>query len=291
MSEALYVRRSLQHLSDELAELGHAACPTTVADLLGDLDYRLRVNVKRMTGPYHPDRDTQFRYLGSLVDLFREEGWPILSVDAKKKELVGNFANPGATWVQEPYQVNAHDFLTDALCRAAPYGLYDLLANRGHVIVGTSADTPRFAAEAVAGWWSRIGCHRYRQAGALLLLADGGGSNGHRPRLWKKSVQELLADRYGLVVTVCHYPTGASKWNPVEHRLFGPISTNWAGVPLQSPEVLLGFLRGTTSKTGLQVTAEWWERRYLSILAQKCSKMACFATPLQSSHLRNIGVF
>jgi DDE family transposase len=262
MSEALYVRRSLQYLSNALAERGHAACPTTVADLLRDLDYRLRVNVKRLTGPYHRDRDTQFRYVGSLVDQFREEGWPILSVDAKKKELVGRFANPGATWLQEPYEVNVHDFLTDAQYRVAPYGLYDLSANQGHVIVGTSADTPQFAAEAVARWWARIGCHRYPRAGALLLLADSGGSNGHRPRLWKTSLQELLADRYGLVVNVCHYPTGASKWNPVEHRLFGPISTNWAGVPLQSPEVLLGLLRGTTSKTGLRVTAEWWERTY-----------------------------
>ena len=262
MSEALYVRRSLQHLSDELAELGHAACPHTVAALLHDLGYRLRVNVKRLTGPYHPDRDTQFGYLGSLVELFAEEGWPILSVDAKKKELVGNFDHAGATWLEHPYVVNAHDFLSDAQGRAVPYGLYDVLANQGHVIVGTSADTPQFAAEAVARWWSRIGCHRYRQAGALLLLADSGGSNGCRPRLWKKSLQELLADRYNLVVTVCHYPTGASKWNPVEHRLFGPISTNWAGVPLQSPEVMLGFLRGTTTKTGLRVTAEWWERTY-----------------------------
>lgn len=262
MSDALYVRRSLQHLSDALAERGHAACPTTVAGLLEDLGYSLRVNVKRLTGPYHPDRDKQFHYLGSWVELFREEGWPILSVDAKKKELVGNFENPGATWVPQPYEVNAHDFLSDAECRAAPYGLYDVLANQGHVIVGTSADTPQFAAEAVARWWARIGCHRYRRAGALLILADSGGSNGHRPRLWKKSLQELLADRYGLAVTVCHYPTGASKWNPVEHRLFGPISINWAGVPLQSPEVLLGFLRGTTSKSGLRVTAEWWTRSY-----------------------------
>lgn len=274
MSDALYVRRSLQHLSDELAELGHAACPTTVAALLEDLGYRLRVNVKRLTGPYHPDRDTQFRYLGSLVDLFHEEGWPILSIDAKKKELVGNFANPGATWLQQPYEVNAHDFLTDAQYRVAPYGLYDVLANQGHVVVGTSADTPQFAAEAVARWWARIGCHRYRQAGALLLLADSGGSNGYRPRLWKKSLQELLADRYGLVVTVCHYPTGASKWNPVEHRLFGPISTNWAGVPLQSPEVLLGFLRGTQSKTGLRVTAEWWERAYTRGVKVSAAAMA-----------------
>jgi hypothetical protein len=262
MSDARYVRRSLQYLSDALAERGHAACPTTVATLLEEQGYRLRVNVKRLTGPYHPDRDQQFHYLGSLVELFREEGWPILSIDAKKKELVGNFAQAGATWLQRPYEVNAHDFLTDAQYRAAPYGLYDLQANQGHVIVGTSADTPQFAAEAVARWWSRIGCHRYRRAGALLLLADGGGSNGHRPRLWKKGLQELLADRYGLAVTVCHYPTGASKWNPVEHRLFGPISSNWAGEPLRSPEVLLGFVRGTRSRTGLRVTAEWWERAY-----------------------------
>ena len=262
MTEAKYVRCSLQHLSDALAERGHAACPHTVADLLRDLNYRLRVNVKRLSGPYHPDRDTQFRYLQSWIDLFREEGWPILSIDTKKKELVGNFAHAGATWNEEHYTVNDHDFVSDALCRAAPYGLYDVLANRGHIVVGTSADTPRFAAEAVSRWWGRYGCHRYRQAGAILLLADGGGSNGYRPRLWKTSLQELLADRYGLVVTVCHYPTGASKWNPVEHRLFGPISINWAGVPLRSPEVLLGLIRGTTTQTGLQVTAEWWERMY-----------------------------
>jgi hypothetical protein len=274
MTEAKYVRCSLQHLSDGLAERGHTACPHTVADLLRDLNYRLRVNVKRLSGPYHPDRDRQFRYLQSWIDLFREENWPILSIDTKKKELVGNFANAGATWTEEPYAVNVHDFLSDALYRVAPYGLYDLLANRGHVVVGTSADTPRFAAEAVARWWGRYGCHRYSHAGTILLLADGGGSNGHRPRLWKTSLQELLADRYGLVVTVCHYPTGASKWNPVEHRLFGPISINWAGVPLQSPEVLLGLLRGTATKTGLQVTAEWWERTYRRGVKVAAAEMA-----------------
>ena len=262
MSEAKYVRRSLRALSDELAGLGHAACPNTVAALLRDLGYHLYVNVKRLTGPYHPDRDEQFTFIGGLTAAFRAEGLPILSVDTKKKELVGNFANGGATWRQEADEVNAHDFLTDALCRAAPYGLYDVLANKGHVVVGTSADTPQFAAEAVARWWSRVGCHRYRGAGELLILADGGGSNGYRPRLWKKGLQELLADRYGLEVTVCHYPTGASKWNPVEHRLFGPISTNWAGVPLRTPEVMLGHIRGATTGSGLEVTAEWWERPY-----------------------------
>lgn len=260
MSTAKYVRRSLQTLSDDLAALGHQACPTTVADLLRDLGYRLRVNRKRLTGPAHPDRDRQFGYLAELVAEFRSEGLPILSVDAKKKELVGNFANAGVTWRQEAAQVNAHDFLSDAQYRVAPFGLYDVLANQGHVIVGTSANTPAFAAAAVARWWSRIGCHRYRHAGALLILADAGGSNGYRPRLWKQCLQQQVADRYGLHVTVCHYPVGASKWNPVEHRLFGPISVNWSGEPLRTPEVLLGLLRGTTTTTGLEVTAEWWER-------------------------------
>ena len=162
MTEAKYARRSLRTLSGELAGLGHAAGPDTVARLLRGLGYRLRVNVKRLSGPYHPDRDAQFTCIEALVAAFREEGLPILSVDTKKKELVGNFANAGATWRREADEVNAHDFLSDALYRVAPYGLYDLLANKGHVVVGTSADTPRFAAEAVARWWSRIGCHRYR---------------------------------------------------------------------------------------------------------------------------------
>ena len=264
MTEAKYTRRSLRTLSGELAEFGHVAGPDTVADLLRDLGYRLRVNVKRLSGPYHPDRDAQFTFIEGLVAAFREEGLPILSAGTKKKELVGNFKNAGVTWRQEADEVNAHDFPSEARYRAAPYGLYDVLANKGHVIVGTSADTPQFAAEAVARWWSRIGCHRYRGAGELLILADGGGSNGYRPRLWKKGLQELLADRYGLEVTVCHYPTGASKWNPVEHRLFGPISINWAGVPLRSPGVMLGYIRGTATPSGLAVTAEWWERPYVT---------------------------
>lgn len=262
MTEAKYARCSLQTLSEQLAALGHEACPSTVSDLLRGMDYHLYVNVKRFTGPYHPDRDRQFGYIAALVEDFRDAGLPVLSVDSKKKELVGDFANAGATWRQQPDEVNAHDFLSDALCRGVPYGLYDVLANKGHVVVGTSADTPQFAAEAVARWWSRIGCHRYRGAGQLLVLADGGGSNGYRPRLWKRCLQELVADRYGLDVTVCHYPTGASKWNPVEHRLFGPISTNWAGQPLRSPEVMLGYIRGAATGSGLEVTAEWWERQY-----------------------------
>jgi len=274
MTEAKYVRRSLQALSDELADLGHAACPDTVADLLRDLGYNLYVNVKRFTGPPHPDRDTQFRYIEALVEEFRVEGLPILSVDTKEKGRIGGFANAGAAWGEQPQEVNAPDFPTDALCRAVPYGLYDVLANQGHVIVGTSRDTPQFAAEAVARWWGRIGCRRYPDAGELLVVADSGGSNGYRPRVWKKALQELLADRYGLDVTVCHYPRGASKWNPVEHRLFGPISVNWAGVPLRTPEVMLGLLRGTRSRGGLVVTAEWWERKYEKGLEVSAAAMA-----------------
>jgi hypothetical protein len=274
MRAAKYARRSLRTLSGELAELGHAAGPDTVAALLRELGYRLRVNVKRFSGPYHPDRDTPFTFIEGLVVAFREEGLPILSVETKKMELVGNFASAGATWRLEADEVNAHDFLTDALYRAVPYGLYDVLANKGHVVVGTSADTPRFAAEAVARRWSRIGCRRDRGARELLILADGGGGNGYRSRVWKLSLQELVADCYGLEVTVCHYPTGAWKWNPVEHRLFGPISINWAGVPLRSPEVMLGYLRGTATPGGLAVTAEWWGREYAKGMVVSDTEMA-----------------
>ena len=273
MTANKFVRRSLRALSGELAGLGHMACPDTVADLPRELGYNLRVNVKRLTGPHHPDRDRQFRYLQRLVEQFRVAGLPVLSVDTKKKELVGNFANGGQTWVPEPYEVNAHDFPSDARYRAVPYGLYDVLANKGHVVVGTSADTPDFAADAVERWWVRCGCKRYRRAGALLILADSGGSNGCRPRRWKQRLQGL-ADWYGLEVTVCHYPRGASKWNPVEHRLFSHISRNWAGVPLRTPELLLGLIRGTATAAGLTVTAEWVERTYRRGIAVKDVAMA-----------------
>ena len=262
MSQTKYVRRSLRTLSVELAEQGHAACPATVAELLRDNDYNLHVNVKRFTGPPHPDRDTQFGYIEDWVDLFESFGLPILSVDTKKKELIGDFANAGAAWSIRGTPVNAHDFLQDAECRAVPYGIYDVLANRGHGVVGTSADTPAFAVEAIVDWWRRQGRVRYKKATDLLILADAGGSNGYRPRLWKERLQTRLADAFGLEVTVCHYPSGASKWNPVEHRLFGPISTNWAGQPLRSIPEMLGYVRGTRTEGGLRVTARCDERKY-----------------------------
>jgi hypothetical protein len=254
MGETKFVRRSLAALGAELGEQGYPTCPTTVARLLRSQRYSPRINVKRFTGPDHPDRDRQFRNIQEWVDIFRGLGQPIISVDGKKKELIGNFRNAGATWCRRPEEVNVYDFLKDAECRATPYGIYDLTAGRGHIRVGTSSDTPAFAVEAIRSWWARYGCRRYPGADELLILADGGGSNGHRPRLWKAALQEQVADRYGLHVTVCHYPTGASKWNPVEHRLFGPVSINWAGQPLRSLEVMLGWVRGT-EVGGVGVTA------------------------------------
>lgn len=255
MSEQRWVRSSLRHLSSRLAEAGHAVSPPTVGRLLRDLDYSLRVNVKQKEGPTHPDRDEQFRYIDQQVKAFRSAGQPIISVDTKKKELIGDFKNAGRVWCQEAERVNVHDFLTDGLGRAVPYGIYDLLHNHGYVGVGTSADTPQFAVEAIGQWWQTEGKARFPSATQLLILADGGGSNGCRLRDWKRQLQEQLCDRLGLAVTVCHYPTGCSKWNPIEHRLFSHISINWAGRPLRTWDTLLAYLRGTTTVTGLTVSA------------------------------------
>jgi hypothetical protein len=255
------VRRSLQTLSRELGEQGCPACPTTVARLLRAQDYSPRINVKRFTGPDHPDRDRQFQNIACWIEVFTALDLPIISVDGKKKELIGNFRNPGAAWRQRPEEVNVYDFIADAECRATPYGIYDVRRRRGHIHLGVSADTPAFAVEAIRSWWHGQGRNHYPEADEVLILADGGGSNGHRPRLWKAHLQRRLADRYGLHVTVCHYPTGASKWNPVEHRLFGPVSINWAGQPLRSLEALLGWVRGTRVG-GAHVTASLDRRSY-----------------------------
>jgi hypothetical protein len=235
---------------DEVGKL-FPACSLTQR---GAQHYSPRIHVERFTGPDHPDRDRQFQNIQEWIDVFAGLGLPILSVDGKRKELIGNFKNPGAVRRDAPEEVNVHDFLSDAECRVTPYGSYDLRAGRGHIGVGTSSDTAAFAAEAIGAWGARYGCKRYRGADELLILADGGGGNGHRVRLWKARLQERIVDRYGLHVTACHYPRGASKWNPVEHRLFGPVSINWAGQPSRSLELLLGWVRGT-DVGGAEVTA------------------------------------
>lgn len=254
-SEQKWVRSSLRHLCDQLGAKGHHICPTTIGRLLKALDYSLQANVKRLAGAQHPERDAQFKYIERQKQAFLAAGHPVISVDTKKKELIGNFKNAGQSWCREAEAVNDHDFATEATGKAVPYGIYDLQHNAGYVYVGQSADTAEFAVTMIADWWTTIGQRTFVGANRLLILCDGGGSNGWRSRLWKAQLQERLADLLGLAVTVCHYPTGASKWNPVEHRLFGPISVNWAGKPLRTLETLLGYIRGTTTRTGLQVTA------------------------------------
>ena len=255
-SEQKWVRSSLRHLSARLRAVGHAASPPTVGRLLRTLDYALHVNAKqREARATHPQRNEQFEYIAAQRETFTAAGWPIVSVDTKKKELIGNFRNAGRSWGHEAEAVNVHDFPQDALGRAVPYGIYDLTRNRGLVCVGQSGDTPRFAVTAVARWWAEEGQGVYPGTDQLLILADSGGSNGWQPRRWKQQLQEQLSDRFGLTVTVCHYPTGCSKWNPIEHRLFGPITTNWAGQPLRTWERLLSLIRGTQTRTELAVRA------------------------------------
>lgn len=254
MTARKWVRRSLRHLSADLHKQGHHACPNTVGRLLRKQDFSLKSNRKGQSGPAHPDRDRQFRHIQRQREAFAAAGLPIVSVDAKKKELVGNFKNAGVAWCQQPEQVNTYDFPQNALFRATPYGIYDLQRNRGMVAVGISADTAELATDSLDHWWQHEGRQAYPQARSLLVLADGGGSNGHRSRLFKSSLQQF-ADQHAVAVTVCHYPTGASKWNPVEHRLFSQISLNWAGKPLRSLQTLLGYIRGTATHTGLRVRA------------------------------------
>lgn len=254
--ESCWARSSLRSLSHSLREAGHRVGRMTVGRLLRERGYSLRGHRKeKEAGSAHPDRDRQFRYLQSQVQAFQAAGHPVVSVDTKKKELIGEFKRAGRAWCQEAPEVRVHDFLGEAEGRAVPYGIYDLTHNQGSVFLGESADTPEFAVEALARWWEAEGRPRYPEAPALLILADSGGSNGCHPRAWKRFLQERLCDRWDLSVTVCHYPRGCSKYNPIEHRLFGPISKNWEGKLLSSFEHLLAYLRGTTNRTGLQVTA------------------------------------
>lgn len=262
MSAQKWVRSSLRHLRIALNKLHFQVGHVTIGRLLKELDFSLQSNRKCDTGSAHPDRDRQFRYIGRVKQLFVASGHPVISVDTKKKELIGNFYNSGRTWAREAEAVNVHDFRQDALGRAVPYGIYDLIHNLGYVAVGMSADTSQFAVDAIAWWWKLPERPTFDDESKLLILADAGGSNSCHYRLWKQQLQLQLADRLGIEVMVSHYPTGASKWNPIEHRLFGPISLNWAGKPLRSFETMLNFIRGTTTKTGLAVQAALFDREY-----------------------------
>ena len=250
-----WTRKTTLKISRELHKAGIVVSPKTVGRLLRGLKFSLRVNHKKVAGKSSPHRNQQFEYINRTRQRFERQGWPAISIDTKKRELVGRFKNAGATWETTPVLVRDHDFRTDASGIAIPWGLYDTQANRGRVFVGTSHDTPAFSVTALAQWWTGAGRRRYPQTKRLLILADCGGSNGSRTRAWKYALQTRFCDRFGLTLTVCHYPPGTSKWNPIEHRLFSEISKNWAGQPLESYQTVLNFIRTTKTLTGLVVNA------------------------------------
>ena len=249
--------RSTRQLAITLAAQGYQISHQTVASLLDALGYSLQGNQKTKEGSGHPDRDAQFRYIHGRIEDFQRRGQPVVSVDTKKKELVGDFKNGGREWRPkgDPEPVRVYDFVDKTLGKANPYGVYDPAANMGWVSVGVDHDTAEFAVETLRRWWENMGQCRYPAAKELLVTADGGGSNGARVRLWKVALQRL-ANQTGLRISVCHFPPGTSKWNQIEHRMFSHISMNWRGKPLFSHEVIINLIASTTTRTGLKIEAE-----------------------------------
>jgi len=257
MSPLRWTCKSTRQLAGILTGRGHPVSHRVVAELLHEAGYSLQANAKTREGTHHPDRDRQFRYLNNQVQNFLAEGQPVVSVDTKKKELIGLFKNGGQEWqlTHQPVEVNVHDFPDPQLGKAIPYGIYDVGRNTGWVSVGRDHDTASFAVASLHRWWQVLGSGTYPQAERLLISADAGGSNGYRVRLWKLELQGW-ANATGLPVTVCHLPPGTSKWNKIEHRLFAHISMNWRGRPLTSQEDIVELICATTTRTGLQVQAE-----------------------------------
>lgn len=257
--------KSVRKLAEELQREGHAVSHQTVAELLHEMDYRLQANQKTLEGRQHADRDRQFEYINRKAQRYWKRGEPVISVDTKKKELVGNFKNSGQEWQSqgEPERVRVHDFAIPELGKVAPYGVYDLGRNAGWVSVGVDHDTAAFAAESIRRWWRWMGRPSYLKAKRLLITADSGGSNGARIRLWKWELQQL-ADEAGLELSVCHFPPGTRKWNKIEHRLFSFISQNWRGKPLISHEVIINLITATTTQTGLAVKSKLDSNTYPS---------------------------
>ena len=258
-----WICKSTRTLAAQLTRRKHPVSHMTVAHLLHDQGYSLQSNRKTEEGRGHPDRDTQFRHINTRVKRALAKGSPVISVDTKKKELVGNYENGGRQWRpgKQPVTVQGHDFPRPDVPRAHPYGVYDLERNTGFVNVGTDHDTGAFAVASIRGWWRHQGRRLYPEAKALLITADGGGSNGSRLRLWKLELQKL-ADETGLSISVCHFPPGTSKWNKIEHRLFSFISSNWRGEPLRDYETIVKLISGTTTAKGLKVTCRLDRRKY-----------------------------
>ncbi len=255
--------KSTRQLATALQQQGHKVGRQKVADLLADLGYSLQANRKTKEGASHPDREAQFTYINEHVQAFQSRGQPVVSVDTKKKELIGDFKNGGREWQPKgrPEPVRVYDFVDKQLGKGIPYGVYDPTANVGWVSVGSDHDTAEFAVETLRRWWYNMGAPMYGGATELLITADGGGSNGRRNRLWKVALQEL-ASEIGLRISVCHFPPGTSKWNKIEHRMFSHISMNWRCKPLTSHEVIVNLIAHTTTQTGLMIRAELDSRQY-----------------------------
>jgi transposase len=275
MSPLRWTCKSVRNLADELTARGHPVSYRTVAHLLNDMGYSLQSNRKNSEGADHPDRDRQFRHIARRVRAAQAAGNPVISVDTKKKEQVGNFKNSGREWRPkgDPEQVRVHDFVIKELGKVAPYGIYDLAANRGWVNVGIDHDTAEFAVGSIRWWWKTAGRRAYPNARRLLITADGGGSNGYRVRLWKWELQKL-ADETGLNICVCHFPTGTSKWNKIEHRLFSFITKNWRGRPLLSHAAIVNLIASTRTAAGLKVTCRLDMRQYPSGVKVSDEQMA-----------------
>jgi len=254
--------KSVRVLANALKKMGIQISHVAVAGLLRDMGYSLQANQKVKEGSFHPDRDAQFTYIYEQVEIFQEDHQPIISVDTKKKELVGYFKNAGRQWRPKgkPERVRVHDFALES-GKVAPYGVYDLTENAGWVNLGTDHDTSAFAVESIRRWWHKMGKEVYPKTTRLLITADSGGSNGYRVRLWKKELQRLV-DETGLIITVCHFPPGTSKWNKIEHRLFSFITMNWRGRPLISHEVIINLIASTCTKSGLKVQCELDVNKY-----------------------------
>jgi len=274
-----WTTKATRKLAEELTKLGHRVSAWTVGNLLREENFSLQATSKQIEGRQHTDRDAQFRYINEQAKAHIEAGWPVVSVDTKKKELVGEYKNGGREWQPkgEPVRVKVHDFIDKQLGKAIPYGVYDVSANTGWVAVGRDHDTAAFAVQTLRRWWDQVGKPAYPAATRLLISADGGGSNGYRTRLWKIELAKLAAET-GLQVTVCHLPPGTSKWNKIEHRLFSHISMNWRGRPLTSHEVVVNLIASTATRTGLAVHAELDDGEYPTGI--KISDRAMKALPI-----------
>jgi hypothetical protein len=266
MSPLRWTLKSSRRLADALVEMGHKVSHMTVHSLLGDMGYSLQATAKTVEGAQHPDRNAQFEHINAQAKAFLAANQPVISVDCKKKELVGEvpgYRNAGREWQPEgkPEKAGVHDFPDAETPKAVPYGVYDVGANEGWMSVGDDHDTATFAVNAIRRWWQTMGAHRYPKAKRLLVTADAGGSNGYRNRLWKVELAKL-AGEIGLDITVCHYPPGTSKWNRIEHRLFSFVTINWRGRTLTSYRTIVELISATTTETGLKVRAEWDQGSY-----------------------------